>query len=363
MAGIKNNIFAECRFYKFPDMKAVKLTGIKEMQIMNVPVPKILLDTDVLIKMKVVGVCGSDVHYYDTGRIGSLVVDYPFAVGHEGAGIVEAVGKGVTSVQPGYRIAVEPAVSCGECQQCLAGRPHTCLNNKFLGCPGQLEGNLVEYIVMDEKQCLKISEKLSYDEAALSEPLSIGLYANKQAVLKRGMEIAILGFGPIGMSVMLTAKAIGAGRTFVTDKIDARLDKARETGAEWAGNPLVDDVVAEIIDKVPDQPDIVYECSGDQAALDNAVDLVKPGGKVMIIGIPEFDRWSFSSEKARRKEVSFIHVRRQNNCVEEVLEMMEKGRVDASRMVTHRFPLEKSAEAFDMVSHYRDGVMKAMIEL
>lgn len=344
-------------------MKTFKLTGIRKMEMMETPSPVLINSTDVLIRMKVVGVCGSDVHYYDTGRIGSLVVDYPFAVGHEGSGVVEKVGAGVTRVIPGDRIAVEPSVSCGVCEQCAAGRPHTCLNNKFLGCPGQLEGNLMEYIVMDEKQCLKISGSLSFDEAALSEPLSIGLYANKIASLQPGMNVVILGFGPIGMSVLLTAQAMGSGRVFVTDKIRERIDKAMESGVEWAGNPDKEDVVKSISNMVPDLADVVYECSGDQAALDNAIDLVKPGGKVMIIGIPEFERWSFSSEKARRKEISLIHVRRQNNCVEEVLKMMEEGRIDASKMVTHRFPLDKTAEAFEMVSNYRDGVMKAMVEV
>jgi len=344
-------------------MKAFKLTGIGKMEMMEIPSPVLLNNTDVLIRMTVVGVCGSDVHYYNTGRIGSLVVDYPFAVGHEGAGVVEKAGRSVTRVKPGDRIAVEPSVSCGECDQCRAGRPHTCINNKFLGCPGQLEGNLMEYIVMDEKQCLKIPGNLSYDDAALSEPLSIGLYANKQASLKPGMNLAILGFGPIGMSVLLTAQAMGAGRVFVTDKISGRIAIALETGAEWAGSPDMEDVVEEIRQKLPGLADVVYECSGDQAALDNAVDLVKPGGRIMMIGIPEFDSWSFSAEKARRKEISFIHVRRQNNCVEDVLKMMEEGRVDASKMVTHRFPLERTDEAFKLVSKYGDGVMKAMIEL
>ncbi len=152
-------------------MKAMMLTGIRKMEMKDVPDPMIVNDTDVLIKMKTIGVCGSDVHYYTTGKIGSQVVRYPFPVGHEGAGQVVRVGKSVTSVKPGDRIAIEPAMPCGECDQCLAGRPHTCRKLRFLGCPGQADGCLSEYIVMPEKSCIPISEKLSYDQAAISEPL------------------------------------------------------------------------------------------------------------------------------------------------------------------------------------------------
>ncbi len=163
-------------------MKAMMLTGIRQMELKEVSTPAILNERDVLIKMKTLGVCGSDIHYYVSGKIGSQVVQYPFTVGHEGAGEVEAVGKGVSMVKPGDRIAIEPAMPCWECDQCQAGRPHTCRNLRFLGCPGQAEGSLSEYIVMPETSCFKIADEMSYDEAAISEPLAIGLYAVKQSI-------------------------------------------------------------------------------------------------------------------------------------------------------------------------------------
>ena len=213
-------------------MKAMKLTGIREMEMMEVPTPAILNDNDVLIRMKILGVCGSDIHYYVSGKIGSQVVQYPFAVGHEGAGQVEAVGKGVTMVSPGDRIAIDPAMPCWECDQCLAGRPHTCRKLRFLGCPGQAEGSLSEYIVMPETSCFKIPDTMSYDQAAISEPLSIGVYAIKQSIPMKGAKVGILGFGPIGMSVLLPALAMDAKDIYVTDKIDERLRIARENGAK-----------------------------------------------------------------------------------------------------------------------------------
>jgi L-iditol 2-dehydrogenase len=129
-------------------MKSAKLTGIREIELLEVPDPKIINSTDVLIKMTTVGVCGSDMHYFTTGRIGDQVVAYPFTIGHEGAGIVENVGSDVTRVKPGDRIAIDPAMPCGQCDQCKAGRSHTCRKLRFLGCPGQAEGCLSEYIVI-----------------------------------------------------------------------------------------------------------------------------------------------------------------------------------------------------------------------
>jgi L-iditol 2-dehydrogenase len=343
-------------------MKAMMLTGIREMEMQEVPTPSILNDRDVLIKMKTLGVCGSDIHYYVSGKIGSQVVQYPFTVGHEGAGQVEAVGENVTKVKPGDRIAIEPAMPCWECDQCLANRPHTCRNLRFLGCPGQAEGSLSEYIVMPETSCFKIPDSMSYDQAAISEPLAIGVYAVKQSIPMKGAKVGILGFGPIGMSVLLPVMAMGAKEVYVTDKIDERLKIASECGAKVTANAETEDVVAKITGEVPELLDVVFECCGQQEAIDNAVDLLKPGGKLMVIGIPEFDRWSFPVDKSRHKELCIQNVRRQNEAVQPALDMMEKGEVKVEAMATHRFRFEDSRDAFDLVAGYKDGVMKAMID-
>lgn len=332
------------------------------MEMKEVPTPAILNSRDVMIKLKTLGVCGSDIHYYTTGKIGSQVVQYPFTVGHECAGEVEAVGEGVTLVKPGDRVAIEPAMPCWECDQCRAGRPHTCRNLRFLGCPGQAEGSLSEYIVMPETSCYRIPEQMSYDEAAISEPLAIGLYAVRQSIPMKGARVGILGFGPIGMSVMLPALAMGAAEIYVTDKIDERLKIAGKSGARLTANPDREDVVEKIRKEVPELLDVVFECCGQQDAIDNAVDLLKPGGKLMIIGIPEFDRWSFQVDELRHKELAIQNVRRQNEAVQPALDMMADGRISVTDMVTHRFSFKHAREAFDLVAGYKDGVMKAMID-
>lgn len=343
-------------------MKAMKLTGIRQMDIFDIPEPVLVNAFDVKIKMMAVGVCGSDIHYYTQGQIGSQKVHYPFTVGHEGAGLVVETGCSVERIKPGDIIAIDPAMPCGECDQCLTGRHHTCRKLKFLGCPGQADGCLMEYIVMPETSCFRLSGKLTPDHGSISEPLAIGVYAVKKSGGAKGMSTGILGFGPIGMSVLLASRAKGFGSVYVTDLIKARLDIAIKEGAVRTGNPASEDITGKIMDAEPLGLDIIFECCGKQEAFDQAVDLLKPGGKLVVVGIPEFDRWTMNVENTRRKEISVQFIRRQVDCVEETLEMMSKGSVSIKNMVTHRFPFSKTREAYDMVASYRDGVMKAMID-
>jgi len=343
-------------------MKAMKLTGIRQMDMMEVPEPTLIQDHDVKIKMKVVGVCGSDIHYYLTGRIGSQVVQYPFPVGHEGAGIVVATGRAVTRVRPGDRIAIEPAMPCWECDQCKAGRHHTCRKLKFLGCPGQADGCLVEYIVMPETSCIPVEPKLSLDEAAISEPLAIGVYAVKKSIPMPGARIGILGSGPIGMSVMLAAKADGCTRVYMTDRLQGRLQCVKKAGADWIGNIDTEDVTHAILQQEPLMLDAIFECCGKQEALDQGIEVLKPGGKLVIVGIPEFDHWRIPADVARRKEITFQNIRRQVDCTEHALHYMASGKINVSLMATHRFAFEDTDKAFELVSGFKDGVMKAMID-
>jgi L-iditol 2-dehydrogenase len=343
-------------------MKAMMLTGIRQMEMKDIPEPVLESPNDVKIRMSVLGICGSDIHYYTQGRIGSQKVKYPFTVGHEGAGVVVEVGQKVTRVKPGDSIAIEPAMPCWKCDQCLAGRHHTCRNLRFLGCPGQAEGCLMEYIVMPEESCFPLVGNLNPDHGSISEPLAIGVYAVKKSGSVKGLNIGILGFGPIGMSVLLAAKARGVENVYVTDKIDQRLSIAFKEGSALTHNPLKEDIIENILQKEKTGLDIVFECCGQQEALDQAVNLLKPGGKLVVIGIPEFDLWSMSVDTTRRKELTIQFIRRQVDCVETALEMMENGLIKVDRMVTHRFPFDKTKDAFDLVADYRDGVMKAMID-
>ncbi len=344
-------------------MKAVMLTGINTMEMMEVPDPGKPAKGELLLRVDVVGVCGSDIHYYTTGRIGTQVVEYPFTVGHEFAGTVLETGEGVINFKPGDRVAVDPAMPCYRCDQCKGGREHTCRHLKFLGCPGQAEGSLSEMIIMPSGSCFHIPEEMSFSEAALAEPLSIGYYAAKLSQISKGDNIAILGAGPIGDSVLISSLSMGAGRIHVTDKINSRLDIATKLGADSVCNVDICSAVEEIKTCEPLLLDIVYECCGKQEALDQAVELLRPGGKLMVVGIPQFDRWSFVADMARRKELSIIHVRRQNDCMQAAIDLISSGIVDSSLLITHTFTFENSKQAFDLVRDYRDGVLKAMIKM
>lgn len=220
----------------------------------------------------------------------------------------------------------------------------------------------MEYIVMPEESCFPLSGKLIPDHGSISEPLAIGVYAVKKSGGVKGLKIGIIGFGPIGMSVMLAAKAQGVDSVYATDKIHERLEIAKKEGASYTGNPLKEDIVGNILKKEKPGLDVVFECCGQQEALDQAVDILKPGGKLVVIGIPEFERWSMNVETTRRREISLQFIRRQVNCVESALDMMKSGLINVDNMISHRFPFDNTKEAFDLVSDYKDGAMKVMID-
>jgi L-iditol 2-dehydrogenase len=344
-------------------MKAVLLTGIKHFEIKQIPKPEIVHDTDVLIRIKMVGICGSDIHYYTQGRIGSQVVQFPFIMGHEAAGIVESTGKKVTRVKTGQRIVIDPVISCGHCDQCQAGRENTCRNLRFLGNPVLLPGVLCEYIVLPENCCFAISERMTFEQATLSEPLSIAVYSVERSGLPDKAKAAILGVGPIGMSIFHVLRTKNVGAIYTTDKIPARLEFSQKLNPRWCGNPDHIDVVREISKMEPLLLDIVYECCGDQEALNQAIQLLKPGGILVLVGIPEIDQISFSVHELRRKEISIINISRQAHYTQKAIDLQEYQQIKMEAMVTHHFPLEETNQAFDLVANHRDGVMKTMISV
>ncbi|MHC4072153.1 MAG: zinc-dependent alcohol dehydrogenase [Planctomycetota bacterium] len=343
-------------------MKAAVLTSLRRLELMDLPDPKIEKDTDVLLKIKAVGVCGSDVHYYETGRIGSQIIEYPFIIGHECSATVEAVGSSVSRVKVGDPVVVDPAIPCHECDQCLKGRENTCDNVRFLGSPG-LGGCLCEYLVMPEECCYPTEGAITLEQAALCEPFSIGAYTVKRADFEQGARVAVLGTGPIGLSVLLAAQVRQASKVYVTDKIEARLKAAQGAGADWAGNPDKIDIVNEIIAAEPLGLDVVFECCGQQEALDQSFDLLQPGGLLVIVGTARQDTVAFNVDKFRRKELSIKYIRRQNHCVQSAMNIIGSGRANVDFMVTHRFRLEQTRDAFDLVAEYGDGVIKAMINV
>ncbi len=345
-------------------MKQVVLTGIRNMEMIRKQEPQLEKADEVKIRLTSIGVCGSDIHYYSEGKIGTQVVAYPFAVGHECSGVIQEVGSKVSNVKPGDLVVVDPAVHCGHCDQCLSGRPHTCRNNRFLGCPGQLEGCLGEYLVMPAFTCFPVNGKLNAVQAALIEPFTIGVYSVKLAqITDKDTTAAIFGAGPIGLSILLKLGADGIGKTWMVEPLDYRLQKAREMGASHTVNPEKESVENVVREEEPLLLDVVFEASGDQDAVNNALKILKPGGKLVLVGIPPSASYTFDMDLMRRKELTVINVRRQNHCVEEAIELVASGKADVEQMVTHHFSLEETPEAFDIVEGYKDHAVKAMIDL
>ena len=342
-------------------MKAALLTGIKKIEVREIPEPELTTDTDVLVRVGAVGVCGSDIHYYSEGGIGDQIVRYPFIVGHECSGTVEKAGASVRRLKPGDRVAVDPAIVCGTCDQCLAGRPNTCRRLLYLGTPEQLSGALCERIVVPEENAFLLPAELTLEEGVLVEPLTIAVHGLKLAGEPVPDTVAVLGAGPIGLSVLLAARAAGVRAVYVTDKIDSRVEAARKAGASWAGNPDREDIAARMRSLSPEGLDAVYECCGDQSAFSQAVDLLKPGGRLLIIGIPAVDRISFDIHVLRRKELSLHNVRRQRFSVREAIDLIRNKKVDVRFMATHTFALAEARQAFEIAAGYRDGVIRAII--
>ena len=342
-------------------MRAAYLTAPGRFELRSVPDPELQSPTDVRLTLSAVGVCGSDLHYWRTGRIGSQVLAAPWIMGHECAAVVESVGAGVRGLAPGDRVAVDPLIACGTCDQCRSGRANTCRKQRFLGCPNQQHGCMCDLLVMPAECCFKIPAHVSAGSAVMAEPFAIALHAQRLWGDPAGKAVGVLGAGPVGLCVVGALRLGQAGAITVTDRLGYRLDMASALGATSTHHAERSDVVREILQRYPRGLDAVFECSGEQAALDQAVEVLAPGGSLVVVGIPEVDRVSFDINAMRRKEIDILNVRRQNDCTQDAVDILASGALDLEPVVTHHFGLSESNAAYELVANYRDGVQKALI--
>jgi threonine dehydrogenase-like Zn-dependent dehydrogenase len=220
---------------------------------------------------------------------------------------------------------------------------------------------MAEYVLAPERNCVPLPGKMTFVQGALAEPLSIALYAAGLPGSVRGKTAAVLGTGPIGLCVVMAMKAEGAGTVYATEKVGARLKAAATAGADWTGNPDREDIVTEILARESLGLDLVFECCGEQSALDQGVALLKPGGTLVVVGIPLEPRVSFDSSKVRRREIRVQNVRRQNRCLERAVGMIHTGRIKPDFLATHFFKLDQAREAYETAALRRDGVIKAIV--
>ena len=333
--------------------------GRIEVQERLIPNPKA---GEVRIRIKSVGVCGSDVHYYYEGRIGSQIIQYPTLLGHEPSGEIDALGEGVSGLSIGTRVAVEPANPCGHCEYCLSGRGNICPKVKFLGTP-PYEGIYAEYAVMPAHCCMPIPDSMTFREAALLEPMAVGVHSVELASRRLGYTCAILGAGPIGLMTLLSARLAGASRIYVIDLVRERLEFAKRLGADGVCDGGKENVIKWIESLTNGRGvDVVYEAAGVQETVSAACHIACPGGEVVLIGIPSVDDLSMPMHICRRKELVIRHVRRSNGETLRCMELVSSDRVSISSFATHSFSLSQVTEAFELVHRYGDGVIRAMIE-
>jgi L-iditol 2-dehydrogenase len=343
-------------------MRSLRLHGPKDLKMHDESVPQ-PGNGEVQIQIKSVGICASDLHYYREGKIGSTCVEAPIVMGHEASGVISALGEGVTSIAVGDKVAIEPAKPCGKCEYCKSGHFNVCPGIPFFGTP-PIDGCLRDYITWPAELALKVPDSLSFDDAAMVEPLAVGVYAVELANLQKGESIAVLGTGAIGLSVIQAAKVAGAGRIIATDLMPARRELAMKLGADASFDPNSTDVDEEISKLTNSRGvDIVFECAGVRETLISASKIVRPLGKLLIVGIPDEDEYSFDATSSRRKELTVIFVRRSNLTAEKSIELVSDGKVDVSCYARHHFLLEETAEAMEMAIKKSDGVIRAVISV
>ena len=301
--------------------------------------------------MQAVGICGSDLHWLADGGIGDARLSQPLVLGHEFAGLTDA----------GERVAADPSISCGECRHCREGNPNFCEFLMFAG-HGRQDGALREYMPWPSRLCFALPPSLSAADGVMLEPLGVAIHSVDLAHLKEGMRVGVLGCGPIGLLILQLARRAGAAGVLCTDTLPHRVDAARSLGADPAVLVEPDSISEEALRMAgeagpahADGLDVVFEAAGRNAAVETAVELVKPGGKVMLVGIPSDDRTAFTASVARRKGITFKLVRRMKNTYPRAIQLAADGSVDVRSLVTHRFPLTDARQAFQAAER-REGI-------
>ena len=342
--------------------RAAYMTGLNKLEIREIEVP-VLKGKDVLIKIEYVGICGSDVHYLEYGKIGDFVVNGDFILGHECAGTIVEIGSCVENLKVGDRVALEPGCTCGQCEFCKTGRYNLCPDVEFLATP-PYHGCLMNYIAFPENMAFKLPDILSTKEGALVEPLAVGMHAAKQGNVKLGDSVVILGSGTIGLTTLLACKAFGATDITVVDVIPKRLEYAKKLGATTVINAATGDVLAEI-DKLTNNKgvDIAIETAGAAQTIAQTPYLVKNGGCIVLVGMAPQDIIEYNFAKIMAKEAEIKSVFRYRNIYPQAIKAISKGIIDISGIVTHEFAFNDIQKAFDFVINNKQEVVKAVIKV
>ncbi|MEH7374386.1 MULTISPECIES: NAD(P)-dependent alcohol dehydrogenase [Bacillaceae] len=341
-------------------MKAAIMHSTREITIESLPVPQIGHD-EVLIKVMAVGICGSDLHYYTHGRIGKYIVEKPIILGHECSGEIAAVGTAVNRFKVGDRVAVEPGVTCGYCEACKEGRYNLCPDVEFLATP-PVDGAFVQYIKMRQDFVFAIPDTLSFEDAALIEPFSVGIHAAMRTKLQPGSTIAIMGMGPVGLMAVGAAKAFGAGTIIVTDLEPLRLEAAKKMGATHVINIRDQEPLEEIKNITNGRGvDVAWETAGNPAALQSALASVRRGGKLAIVGLPSQNEIPLNVPFIADNEIDIYGIFRYANTYPKGINFLASGIVDTKHLVTDRYSLADTSEAMERALNFKNECLKIIV--
>ncbi len=342
-------------------MKAIQWFGPHDMRLVDMPRPE-PRPHEVLVRVESVGVCGSDLHYYEGGRIGSARITEPLVLGHEYAGIVEAAGAQVDPALVGKRVAVEPGIPCMRCEWCRTGHYNVCRDMSFPGGP-PYHGALCEYMAVHAAFCYPVPDTMTAAEAAMVEPVAVAVHTVELAAFKPGETAAVLGLGPIGLLTARIAQICGVSILYGTDLHDYRLDAARMWGVDKTCNAARQDSVQAIMEWTGGRGvDVAFDTarSADTPAV--ACRVARPAGRCVLTGISGNNEDPFPVSACRHKELVVKWCRRFRHNYPAALSLIASGRLDVRPLLTHSFPLERAGDAFELVSGFRDGVIKASVD-
>ena len=351
---MEENIMAE-------KMKAAFLYKPGDIRIeeMDIPTPK---DDEALLKIKSVGVCGSDVHFFEVGRIGDFVVKEPLILGHECAGEVVEIGKNVKRVKVGDRVAVEAGVPCRKCEYCRMGRYNLCADVTFLATP-PFHGAYREYMAHAEDFLFKLPDNMSYEEGAMIEPLSVGTYAAEKGGVNVRNTVAIIGAGTIGLMTLQSVRARGATDVIITDLEPFRLELAKKLGATHTVNAKETDAIQKVLELTNGGADVVMEAVGAPVTIQQTIKMAKPGATIVFIGMPTVDDIPLRVVEAICKEVDIKTIFRYANAYPPAINLVSKGKVDVKTMITTRFSLDEVQEALEYPSKHAGTCIKVMVNI
>lgn len=331
-------------------MKVLRLHASGDLRLTDEPRP-VASSGEKLIHIKSVGICGSDLHWFSEGGIGDAKLEHPLILGHEFSGELE----------DGQRVAIDPAIPCGNCEFCEHGHPNLCSSMVFAG-HGKQDGALREWMAWSKKSIFPIPDSITHDDGAMLEPLGVAIHSVDLGHIKAGMSVGVFGCGPIGLLVIQLAKLSGAANIIATDKLPHRVEAAKTCGANHVFLVDGDSQLSGIRAAAKGRGvDVAFEAAGTQDAVDTSIAAVVPGGKVILVGIPDNDKTFFSASAARRKGLTIKLVRRMKHTYPRAIEMVSKGLVDVHSLVTHHFSLTQARGAF-RVAEQREG-LKVIIEV